>query len=66
MASVEMTGSVVGVGWSRCRRSGLVDSGGGLAGFYFLEEPDGSDAEDGEEGEPAEDVDEGPVGGLLG
>ncbi len=44
----------------------LVDAGWGLAGFYFLEEPDEEDAGDAEQGEPAEDVDEGPVGRLLG
>ncbi len=44
---------------------GLVGSGGGFAGFYFLEEPDDSYAEEAEEGKPAEDVYEGPVGGLA-
>ena len=42
-----------------------MDAGRGLAGFYFLEEPDQDDAGEAKEGQPAEDVDEGPVGGLL-
>ncbi len=41
-----------------------VGSGGGFAGFDFLEEPDAADAGEEDDGEPAEDIDEGPVEGL--
>jgi len=62
-APVEMT--TVWLRGGKRGEVGLVDAGGGLAGFYFFEEPDEEDAGYAEEGEPAEDVDEGPVGGLL-
>src|SRR5438552_4139791 len=50
---------------TRIRTKALVGSDGGLAGFYFFEEPDDAYAEEAEEGEPAEDVDEGPGRGLA-